>query len=700
MKRKSIFIVTVFFLLSAYSPIGASISDPKYPHHPSKEVNLVSSNLPIVIIDLEEEIANKSENRVVPASVKIIWDQNGGRNKITENNQSKIDFIGKAGIRYRGNSTYLFSPKKAFAVKLTDENGKKLKQSILGIGKDNDWVLRAPFGDKTFIRDMLVFELMQGTFEFTPTGKYCELVLNGVYQGIYTLSDRVRQGNHRVNINKPTSDTGDGLTGGYHLEIDGEDQSGFKGDARIRDLYDQPLSKRTYYQQQYPDNEDLSETQKSYIKNRVLDMENAVSSSSFKDPDIGFRAYFDTLSLMDFYIAQELSKNVDGYRRSTPFYKRPDSENPGFIFSIWDFDIAFGNADYADAFSTEGWQFDLNRFPNDGHVPWFFKRILQDEIFYNGLKQRWKAYRQDRLSDERILQKIDSIAALVGEAKERNFSAWGNLGGWAWPNYFVGKTYEDEVQYLKDWILKRTAWIDSQWVVEQPNIVANAGFEAAMSKKNGEYDTKFSEWSTRGTVALSTINKRSGDYAASIRSGSSIYQVIGELTPGIYDLEFWLKTQQSPQSFAYIKYYRDKLGRDEILYNIENSQNYQFIEIQGVEVSNNYLEIGFGARNVGGDVRLWVDDVKLVKRPTKTAFDAIDKDQEINIHIDKSTLTLTISTSTTNSLIKQEISIFDISGRKLYEDVISSNTASIRNIFTHNQIYIVKIGEYVRKIVF
>ena len=50
------------------------------------------------------------------------------------------------------------------------------------MGQDNDWVLRAPYGDKTFMRDALVFELMQGTFEFTPTEKYCELVLNGIYQ--------------------------------------------------------------------------------------------------------------------------------------------------------------------------------------------------------------------------------------------------------------------------------------------------------------------------------------------------------------------------------------------------------------------------------------------------------------------------------------------------------------------------------------
>jgi len=702
MIRKSLFVIAIFILFFACSVIGAPISDPKYPNHPDKEIELVSSNLPIVIIDLDEKIADKSEDRTVPASVKIIWDKSGGRNTITENETSKIDFIGKAGIRYRGNSTYLLSPKKAFAVKLTDENGKKLKQSILGMGQDNDWVLRAPYGDKTFMRDALVFELMQGTFEFTPTGKYCELVLNGIYQGIYTLSDRVRQGDHRVNIKKPTSDTGDGLTGGYHLEIDGEDQAGFEGEEYIRDLYDKPLSKKTFYQQKYPDQEDLSEAQKNYIKNRVLDMEKAVSGNNFKDPEIGFRAYFDTLSLMDFYIAQELSKSVDGYRRSTPFYKRPDSENPGFIFSIWDFDIAFGNADYADAFSTEGWQFNLNRFPNDGHIPWFFKRILQDEVFYNGLKERWKTYRQYRLSDERILQKIDSIATLVSEAKERNFAAWGNLGSWAWPNYFVGETYEDEVEYLKNWILKRTAWIDSQWITEQPNLVANAGFESAMSKKNGTYDTNFSEWSTRGTVALSTTNKRNGDYAASIQNGgSSTYQVIGELTPGLYDLEFWVKTQQSPQAFAYIKYYQDRFGRDEIMHQIEDNKDYHLIEIKDIEVTNNFLELGFGtSRNVSGDVRIWVDDVKLVKQPTKTALENIDKDHEIIIYADRNTLTLTISISPANRMMNQKISIYDISGRILHMNVISSNTTSIRNIFNPNQLYIIKVGEYVKKIVF
>ena len=78
-----------------------------------------------------------------------------------------------------------------------------------------------------------------------------------------------------------------------------------------------------------------SEAQRNYIKNRVLDMEKAVSGNNFKDPEVGFRAYFDTLSLMDFYIAQELSKNVDGYRRCS-FLQTSDSENPdlSFLFGI------------------------------------------------------------------------------------------------------------------------------------------------------------------------------------------------------------------------------------------------------------------------------------------------------------------------------------------------------------------------------
>ena len=55
------------------------------------------------------------------------------------------------------------------------------------------------------------------------------------------------------------------MTGGYHLEIDGEDQAGFEGEEYIRDLYDKPLSKKLL-STKIPDQEDLSGLRKTILK--------------------------------------------------------------------------------------------------------------------------------------------------------------------------------------------------------------------------------------------------------------------------------------------------------------------------------------------------------------------------------------------------------------------------------------------------
>lgn len=222
---RRILFLFIFLTLSVLKTLA--VNDPKYPNHPSINFPFSNSDLPVVIIDLEEKMADKSEDRRVPAKMKIVWNRNGERNNMDETNSENINYDGAIGIKYRGNTSYTFSNKKPFSLKLQNSNGDNLKHSILGMEKDDDWVLMAPFSDKSLIRDILLFELMKGTFPFTPSGRYCELILNGVYQGVYILTERVRQGSERIDIKKPTANSGDGLTGGYHLEIDGDDHLGF-----------------------------------------------------------------------------------------------------------------------------------------------------------------------------------------------------------------------------------------------------------------------------------------------------------------------------------------------------------------------------------------------------------------------------------------------------------------------------------------
>ncbi|MDH6304517.1 hypothetical protein M2459_001250 [Parabacteroides sp. PF5-5] len=675
-----------------------AVNDPLYPYHPGVSLPFTSSNLPIVCINLDQRMADKSADKRVSASMRIIWNKDGSDNHVSDTGND--DYNGKIGIKYRGNSSFWNSDKKPFGIRIQDSNGKKQKASILGMPEDEDWALLAPFSDKSLIRDVLLFDLMRGAMDYVPTGRYCEVVLNGVYQGVYIMTARVRQGSNRVNIKAPTADDGDGVTGGYHLEIDRSDEPGFWGVVNTRGIRNNVEASKTYYQYKYPDEEDLSTAQKNYIQSLVKEMERAIESDNFKNAETGYRAYLDTLSLVNFFLAQEISKNMDGYRLSTPLYKYPNSIDKRFKFSIWDFNISMGNINYIWGWSPEGWSFNGNVFSEDNRIPWMFKRILQDEQFYDNLKNKWAEYRKNRFSDEQITTKIDSLTNLLQESQVRNFTIWNRFNREVWPNYYISSSWNDELSYLKKWLLNRVGWMDSQWIQEEINLVANGNMEAA-STRGYKNDTWLSEWSSTGTAYLTTTNVNNGSYALSLQSYSRAYQVVTELTPGKYTLRVWAKTSSELNTSVYYAYNKDKSNHTAIKTNIEGNNNYHLIEIKDIDVSNNFVEIGVETQSSkDASARLWIDDVEFVKQKEAVGNIPLVKETgSFRIVADKQQMELRISSSN-NEVTGQHIEIYEISGGKVYHSRLTSGQQIIRGIFAPHKVYIVRVGDTSKKVIF
>lgn len=683
--------------LSAIGANAEEINDPKYPFHPTINLSFTSSNLPIVILDLDERMADKEDDKRVLANMKIIWNKNGERNDITD--IDNYDYDGKIKIKYRGNTSFNDSDKKPFAVRTVDDNEKKLSVSILGMGIDNDWVLLAPFHDHSMIRDILLFDLMRETFDYTPAGRYCEVILNGIYQGVYIMTERVRQGSNRVDIDKPSSDEGDNLTGGYHLEIDGADSPGFWGKQESKDLWGNDLNNYTFYQFKYPELEDLSDKQIDYIKSKVWDMETTIAGDNFKDPDMGFRAYIDTCSLANLYIAQELTRNVDAYRRSTPFYKYKDSTDKRFKFSVWDFNFSSGVAGYLNAWGTEGWAWNNNIEPQAHPVPWMFKRILQDEVFYSSLKRQWKDYRKERLSDEKISSTIDSLTTLLQESQERNFSTWDIFGRPIWPNYYEASSWDDAINYLRNWITSRAAWIDSQWDNDNVNYVSNGSFEANTYRSNDDNaDIFLADWNTEGYFGLSTNQSNSGEFALGITNKSSVNQIITEIKEGYYyNLSFKSKTISDPDANVYVKYYDEETNRiTEITKPISYSNTFSDQTITDIPIKGvNVAEIGFRTAAKNNTSHLFIDDIEFIEGD-KIPQSIIPDVSEFNIYVNSKMLSILIETGA-NKITP--IEIFHISGKSIYSSSFQESIM-IERIFAPNQVYILNIDGVRKKILF
>ena len=422
-----------------------------------------SSSLPLLLIDTEgREIVDEPK---VVARLSIIDNGNGVGNQPDDTPTGYDGFI---GIELRGSTSQTLFPKKGFGFETRDADGKDLDASLLGLPEEEDWVLHGPYSDKSLIRNALTYHLAGEIMEYAPRTRFVELLVNGDYRGVYLLTEKIKRDKHRVDVSKLTKDdnSGDQLTGGYLLKFDkltGERSRDYP--LLFNSRYGSKLSrgKAVPILYDYPDPEDITASQRLYIQTFIHAFEDRLAGPDFTDAVTGYRPLVDLQSFVDFMIINEVSRNIDGYRLSSWVYKEKNSKGGKLHMGpVWDFNLAFGNADYCEGNSTTGWSYDFNRVcPDDTRlVPFWWERMREDPAFFRLWRDRWEELRSGALSDARLDMVVDSLVNEVGDAAGRNFTRWPVLGSRVWPNAFVGSDYASEVNYLRGWIDDRMAWLD------------------------------------------------------------------------------------------------------------------------------------------------------------------------------------------------------------------------------------------------
>ena len=418
-------------------------------------ITFTESNLPIVVIDTYgQEILD--DPRII-AHMGII------NNDTTINSISDPfnEYNGQISIEIRGSSSQMF-PKKQYALETQDSDGENLNVSILGMPSENDWILYAPYSDKSLLRNYLAYNLAMDLGRYASRTRFCEVVINGDYKGLYVFMEKIKRDNNRVDISKlePDETTGDDLTGGYMLKVDkwdGENNDGWWSDPPLSE-YD-----GIWYQYHYPKPDEIVDEQRNYIINYITDFENLMASAYYTDPDSGYYDHINLGSFVDVSLISELSKNVDAYRLSAYMYKDKDSDDGRLnVGPIWDYNLAFGNADYYEGWDPLGWQMDIELGEDYFKIPFWWYRVWDDETFENAFNQRWQNLRQSVFSENHIMSMIDSATTYIEDAQVRNFQRWPILDQYVWPNAYVGGSYANEIDYLKDWITDRLAWMDEQ----------------------------------------------------------------------------------------------------------------------------------------------------------------------------------------------------------------------------------------------
>jgi hypothetical protein len=287
-----------------------------------------------------------------------------------------------------------------------------------------------------------------------------ELVIDGKYNGLYVLVEKIRRDRNRVDLPRPaaTAAAGD-QSGGYIFKMDmGE---GTPDDPVLRDWVS-PVT-QTIYSYHYPRFDRMTASQKTYLQGYVSRFETMMSRRGWNDPAAGYQAWIDVPSWIDFALIQELANNPDAYSKSVYFQKWPESRGNRLAMGpVWDFDLSFGVVEFRDARRTDVWAHTANRFPGEpvrfnppdraARVPAYWERLWSDPAFRSAAQCRWRELRAGPLALHRIHARVDAYAREVAHAQRRDGEVWNNPSAAEYPG---------EVDSLKAWLGRRIDWLDA-----------------------------------------------------------------------------------------------------------------------------------------------------------------------------------------------------------------------------------------------
>ena len=435
---------------------------------------MTTAEIPSVFIDTESQnmaIVDESKENVENGTIRV-YKADGS-----------VSYSGKLTIQGRGNSTYYSFSKKAYKIKL-DKAG-----CILGMERARDWNLLSNSWDYSYMNNKLALDMSSGAgFSYVPEAEYADMYFNGVYWGLYLVTEKVEVGKNRLNITdlqnlnqraNPGTDIATAkafeddsrkgvllenvpsdITGGYLLERDYRFQKDYTGMTKVVASSFETKDFRTPVRIRSPKYADVKEVE--YISGLINEMEQAIrSKDGVSETGKNWQEYIDLDSWVKWYMVSEIAHDSDKGRTSTYFYKDADRvDSKIHMGPVWDFDHEFGGTwdyiapDVLTKLSPESWIQDLYDRPE------FFEAVCRE----------WNLYFRNYLENE-APKKINEWESLIRKSVQADTLRWwkGKRSGKAWPQIGGGMTedyvFSDEVNCLRWWLNTRFEFLDALWGV-------------------------------------------------------------------------------------------------------------------------------------------------------------------------------------------------------------------------------------------
>lgn len=417
------------------------------------------TQLPLVVIDtkgkeipgrpLEDTssddmiyIVSETGDTTVPGMISVI-------DSAEENNHpdDEPQLISGMTIRLRGRSSRAFD-KPSYMIRLVNDDSTYNDQSVMGMAAHHEWVLYGPYLDKTLLRNYMWYNIAGEVMDWAPNVRFCEVILNSKYQGVYVMLENITSGNDGARLSLSVNKKGQHYSG-YILRM--EDAFGI-GDDYIENFTYYTRRTRQKLEIAYPGASNITLKLAEAIEKDFSAFEKALYSYDYDSGKFGYKRFIDVESFIDYYLINEATCNYDAGWLSTYIYKDTD----GLLrMCVWDMNNSCDNY-----YKT---QVDPQRFEIQNTL-WFFM-LTKDEDFIEQLIERYRHLRKTVFSDEYLQSYIDGTAIYLGEAIERNYKLWGYSFepdyDFLVPENRNPRSYEEAVESMKDFLYSRLEWMDN-----------------------------------------------------------------------------------------------------------------------------------------------------------------------------------------------------------------------------------------------
>lgn len=411
------------------------------PNYEGTVSSFEGTTLPVVVVDTSNR--RVLDDPKVSATLRLY---ETGLADLAEIDTRSADLEGSIGIEIRGHTSKEV-PKKQYGVEFRDAQGNDRDVELLGMPTEADWVLAAPFADKSLLRNTFAFALSRSMGRYAPRTAFAELFLNDDgasavgtehYRGVYVVTEKIKRGKDRVDF-EALDDTSSDLSGGYLLEwtlrerLDESSRWILTPSGAALDIL-------------YPKPDDLTPAAQRWISEYVANVEDALASPRQEYEDL-----IDIDSFVDYFLLNELLRNYDVFTSSTYLWKSRGGKL--CMGPPWDYDRSLGDVEFDGQWRTSGFLLTERGWA---------KRLLQNPNFVETYRARWGELRKGPLQTETMLALIDSFVTALGDAPDRNFEKWNVLGKYVKANRApYAKTFKEEVTKVKGWLSARADWIDA-----------------------------------------------------------------------------------------------------------------------------------------------------------------------------------------------------------------------------------------------